>query len=364
MLKFISCSFLVMGMLHADPRVLYVDNTAPNGGDGSYAHPFNTLQNAETASGFGDTIFVSVGDGSSNGMNQGIVLKDNQNLMGSGFPLITNTSGVAVELADYNQVTGIHIDSSKSWGIHGSGINGAFIANNSITHSQHDGGIGIFDGAGQIQITKTTLSGSGGKTVGIHIESKGYTATDALVKWNIINNYDEGVEIYGYKNSSIVSEVSFNDISGTASGGVDVESFDQNYSTASILNNTVHDNSSNGIIAYSGSNLHSIISNNIVTGNTLEGIVVSTGNRGKHVSFNEKNILLRNGGQAGFLAETSLLLIPGDVMCLHLNNNESDTGYQLINYLGETFYFEVPNTNVGTINTKGIIKQVGPGYCQ
>ena len=361
-----TCALMLLGMelSAADPRVLYVDNTAPNGGNGSYAQPFNNLQDASTASGPGDTIFVSVGDGTSNGMNQGIVLKDSQNLMGSGFPLITNVNGVAVELANYNQVTGIHIDGSQSWGIHGASIDGAFIANNSINHSQKDGGIGIFDCSGQIQVTKTTLIGSGGKTVGIHIESKNYTATEPLLQWNIINNFDEGIEIYGYQHSSIASQILSNDVSATTSAGIDVESFDTNISNATIQNNTVHDNSSNGIYTSSYSQLKSTLLNNVVTGNSAEGIAVSTEKNGRHVCFAEQNIMINNGGQAGFLAETSLNLFQGDVLCLHLNNNESDTGYQLTNYIGDTFFFEVPNTNIGTINTKGNIKQVGPGYCQ
>lgn len=360
----ITCSLLLLGIAHADPRVIYVDNTGKAGGNGSYSNPFNTLKEAELASGPWDTIFVSVGDGTTSGMDEGVVLKEGQNLMGSGFPVITNTQGTAVELASYNQVTGVHIMGSKSWAIHGSGINGAFIANTSISEPKKDGGIGIFDGSGPIQITKTTLTGGVKKTVGIHLESTGYTATDALIKWNIINNFDEGVEVYGYKNSSITSEILYNDVSHTSSGGIDIHSFDQSYSTATIENNTIHDNGSNGIIATSESNLKSAISKNWVSGCKMEGIAVYTKNSGRHVASVTNNLFEKNGGQAGFLAETSKSIFQLDTLCLQLNGNESDTGYQLTNHFVDSFYLEVPNTNIGTVQTSGQIKQVGPGYCQ
>lgn len=363
MLK-VSIMLMALGSLAADPRVIYVDNTASDWGNGTYSKPYNTLRDAETASGPGDTLFILVGDGTTYGMDQGIVLKDNQVLIGSGFPQITNSNGPAVELANYNQVTGLHIEGADSWGIHGAGINGAFIANNSINNSQNNGGIGIFNGSGTIQITKTTLNGAGGNTVGIHIESSGYTATNALLQWNIIDNVESGIQIYGYKNSSIVSEISFNDISSTTTVGIDVESLDQNVSTTSILNNTVHDNYANGILTFSRSNLHTTALNNVVSNNAKEGMVASTSSMGHQVCFLEQNAFESNGGVGGFYAHTSLNLLPGDVLCLHLNKNSSDTGYQLTNYLGDSFYYEVPNTNVGTVHTTGIIKQVGPGYCQ
>ncbi|MCI0381626.1 MAG: inverse autotransporter beta domain-containing protein [Chlamydiae bacterium] len=68
---------------------IFVDNTA--GSDGTFESPFNTLLAAQNASKIGDIIYVFPGDGTSTGMNNGIILKNNQSLVGSGFALDVST---------------------------------------------------------------------------------------------------------------------------------------------------------------------------------------------------------------------------------------------------------------------------------
>ena len=59
-------------------RVWFVNNAAPDRGDGSREAPFQRLKEAEAVSGPGDTLFVFAGDGSDAGLDEGIVLKDGQ----------------------------------------------------------------------------------------------------------------------------------------------------------------------------------------------------------------------------------------------------------------------------------------------
>jgi large repetitive protein len=68
-------------------RVWYVQNTAAPGGLGRSGDPFDTLVEAQNASSMGDTIYVFTGDGTTNGQNAGIILKDNQRLIGEGVQL-------------------------------------------------------------------------------------------------------------------------------------------------------------------------------------------------------------------------------------------------------------------------------------
>ena len=110
----------------------FVNNTSHS--NGTFESPFNTLIDAQNASGPGQTIYVFSGDGTSAGMNQGITLKDGQSLLGSGtpqtfpttngvftvspltsqMPIINNVMnvplGAAVVLAERTQVSGIHFD--------------------------------------------------------------------------------------------------------------------------------------------------------------------------------------------------------------------------------------------------------------
>ena len=73
----------------APQEVLNVDNTAAAGGDGSAERPFSTLSDAEAAASQHTIIYVSRGDGTSTGQNQGITLdKKKQQLLGSGVNFI------------------------------------------------------------------------------------------------------------------------------------------------------------------------------------------------------------------------------------------------------------------------------------
>lgn len=108
-------------------RILFVDNCCP-GGMGSFESPFATLKEAEAASLPGDIIYVFAGNGFPDGMDEGIILQDNQRLIGSAvsfevcdicvpacspccYPVITNIDGpIAIELANCNEVAGFIIE--------------------------------------------------------------------------------------------------------------------------------------------------------------------------------------------------------------------------------------------------------------
>ena len=66
-----------------DPYVVwFVDNTSHS--LGTYESPFNTLVDAQNNSNPNDIIYVFPGDGTDNGMNAGIALKNGQQLFGAG----------------------------------------------------------------------------------------------------------------------------------------------------------------------------------------------------------------------------------------------------------------------------------------
>ena len=113
------------------PMVWHVDNSVgPIGtGDGRNVSPFTRLKDVETApvTGTGDTIMVAQGDGTSTGYNEGIVLKDNQLLLGDvapGPPTLTNPGGDAITLANGNTVTSIQVVSPSGAGISANGVSG------------------------------------------------------------------------------------------------------------------------------------------------------------------------------------------------------------------------------------------------
>lgn len=118
-------------------RVWYVDNTAPEGGDGSLVAPFTSLRRAERAADVGDTLYVFRGDGTSRGLDEGVRLRPYQRLVGSGValevpgqealpagepPLLAAREGAVVELADRSGVAGIALgDGGAAVGVRGAG---------------------------------------------------------------------------------------------------------------------------------------------------------------------------------------------------------------------------------------------------
>ena len=69
----------------APQEILFVDNSAANGGDGSNENPFNRLADAENAASAHTIIYVRSGDGTRSNQDRGITLnKEGQQLIGSG----------------------------------------------------------------------------------------------------------------------------------------------------------------------------------------------------------------------------------------------------------------------------------------
>lgn len=122
-------------------QVWYVRNDEAAGGDGTSDNPFDTLAEAETASGAGDTVYVFDGDDSATGLSTGYQLDDGERLIGEhagvsldvdgGGPLVSHTlhpgtpgarptlaatDEDVVTLASGNVVRGLQLDKAGAGG--------------------------------------------------------------------------------------------------------------------------------------------------------------------------------------------------------------------------------------------------------
>ena len=85
------------------PSVWFIDNTAPAGGNGTQANPFNSIAAFNAAQGTangpdaGDTIYLREGTGTYTEAD-GINLANGQTLIGAGQNLVVN--GVTIETGD------------------------------------------------------------------------------------------------------------------------------------------------------------------------------------------------------------------------------------------------------------------------
>jgi len=146
-------------------RVWYVNNSGLNG-TGRSSQPFNNLLSAQTASAVNDYIYVHAGAGTYAG---GIVLKNNQKLIGNGVALVVSsytlngagarpTIGTGVTLASGNLVTGLNV-ASAGLGIAGSLSNGGTISQ--VDVSGGSDGISLTSPSGTFTISTVVLTPGG-----------------------------------------------------------------------------------------------------------------------------------------------------------------------------------------------------------
>ncbi len=283
-------------------NVYHVDNTADVAyGNGTVETPFATLLDAENASAADDIIFVQEGDGTTHGMDRGIVLKDGQLLLGDGVrhlipiqngqyhilcndldgnrPRITNVGGNdVVTLANRNTVRGLVILGN---GTAGNGISGnAFPAGPPITDGIIEDnfisgailhGVSLNTIAGDWTFARNEIRENGFD--GINIVDACDPASTFLFEDNVVNangrdgihfeNYDgtsftflrnttsfngrDGVRMEGFKNTSgngadflFASHIA----SGNAGDGIHIE--DAN-GDLRIVNSIFQGNSGDGI---------------------------------------------------------------------------------------------------------------------
>ena len=130
----ITCILLTAGpTATAHAANWYVKATAMSGGNGTKDMPFDSLADAEAASGAGDTIFI-LQSHSRVILDGGIALKPDQKLIGLGPDVrivpdnaaaarITNsTGGDIVQLSTGNEITGIHFKDMSRDAISGIGV--------------------------------------------------------------------------------------------------------------------------------------------------------------------------------------------------------------------------------------------------
>ncbi len=175
-------------------RVWYVKNNQTPGGLGRSTDPFDTLSEARTASSAGDTIYVFYGSGNTTGQDAGIMLKNNQRLIGAGvaltvpvqvnggpnptpllaaglMPLIKNAAGSGVSIVSGSaEVSGLNIAAT------GSAIDATYST-----------------GGGTLTIQKNNISAAGAK--GINVSPISIGSVTVKVTDNSITSTGNGFEM-------------------------------------------------------------------------------------------------------------------------------------------------------------------------
>lgn len=258
-------------------NVIHVDNAAAAGGNGTAEHPFKTLAAAQAASAVNDIIYVHRGTGTTAGYDTGIVLKNNQMLLGSGNsyviqttevgpfllkaldrsgPDISNPNGAAITLANNDRVGGMTI-SEANVGILGNGITNTLLEQNTVFGGLIDG-IQLNNSAGTIDIVNNSIK----------------------------QNAQDGIHLVG---GTATFNVAGNTVDSNIRNGI---FFDNAHGTATVDNNKLGSNGRGnwgGVqIAQTSGEMDAEIKNNTIQYNT-EGIYINATGAGTVVNANIHN---------------------------------------------------------------------------
>ncbi|MBX7066083.1 MAG: inverse autotransporter beta domain-containing protein [Parachlamydiales bacterium] len=176
---------------------VFVDNTSSS--NGTYESPYHSLAQAQDNSSPNDIIYVFPGNGTTTGMDSGIILKENQKFWGSGVshllqisdgtinippqttssPTITNTNidteGNAVTLAANNSVSGFRIVSAIHDAIYGTDQQNLEISSCTFENNQTFAIESSFNGNASISITNNQFLNN---VNGIFLDLKGTSIVD------------------------------------------------------------------------------------------------------------------------------------------------------------------------------------------
>lgn len=288
-------------------NVIHVNNTNEGVENGSAERPFNTLAEAEAAAGANDLIYVHRGNGTTSGMDAGIIIDDpGQMLIGSG--------------------TNLALDNNRLNLPSGTRLNRPVVAASLAPNITNASGNGINVSADDVFISGLNVTGSSGHNlfadssdnlIIFDNEFSNASANGALITHSLAGSYDllvsknkftsntvHGLQISNSGSGSIISLVSknFTALNGTDGMEVSNGTFSNNPGGSheiSFVDNEYHKNGRFGAYVNSlgGSRVMNInFSENLVSENVGTGLFVTTYNSADSYVIFDKNFLSDNGG--------------------------------------------------------------------
>lgn len=328
--------------------VHHVDNNSAAGtGDGSVKRPFGTLSDAPPGA---DIVFVHHnatdlnGDPILAGYDTGITLLDNQRLLGQGTehlftelnlgvltlpgndggppPIITNTAGDVVTLANNNEVSGFQIGAPAPNDPAGNGIFGVGITDFNINRNtiQNAGlaGISLTDASGTGSITGNTINTN--TLENIVISNTGVAPLTLNIEDNDVRASLAGIVVRGDA-SDISATILNNDVSNNSNNGLELLAANGGVFDATLTGNVANSNGGNGIQATADNGtLNLTMQDNSASLNTADGLNLATQNNGQiNLVAGDNNFSSNLGNGFNLLADSGLVNL--DVQFNTMNNN-------------------------------------------
>ncbi len=379
---------------HEDLFIVFVNNTAPTGGDGTAEAPFNTLLAAQNNSAPNEMIYVYAGTGTPLGMNSGILLQDYQWLQGSGLPFLVFTSyglseipaqttnwptinslsGNTVTLANNNIVKGFNIF-SKGHGISGSNISNVQCSYNKLSGSTDfdiafNNVAGNISLIGNVSLSQNGLSLSTSSDANLTIQENHFlNAVPATASPPTPGSQNINLLFSNHSNSTAL--IALNEFAFCQDGSI-ITTRDIARLTLSFDGNDIHDIQASApyalrFTAISNSTLLAAIQENLCESPTAHGLDFLTSASANTLFYVLNNTGTYTASESGypfyFAVNTTA------TSTLSLQNNVADSnGYYLSNSSTSTFNVSssdlsisgVEAVNSGTITTSGIITFISP----
>jgi hypothetical protein len=208
-------------------RIWYVHNDPGTAGDaGDSADPVDTLLEAETKSSAGDYIYVFEGDGTNDGMDAGITLKDGQKLLGErldlvvgGTTLVDGNGTKRPEISDSNDTVSVLANTANGnrTGIEIRGVQLSSTGGSAIDLTSAD--------AANLEATihDVVITGTGALQEGIDVNA-GSTGTATLaIHNNILAALGTAIDVQRTAGTAYITDFANNAVSGNTTGtGVNV----------------------------------------------------------------------------------------------------------------------------------------------
>ena len=269
-------------------RVIHVDNSNAQPGDGTKENPFNTLKSAEAALQDNDVLYVNHGTGNSTGMDQGIIInRNNIQMIGSGSNFVYD-SGKFTTYGTQQPVSGTIIAAASF----------APVITNMQTRTLEDNGVGILVTADNAMISGVSVNGSRGNGIMVQASGAGHVINNVTID-NVSSNSNlrRGILVFATNGGTIVNatvrnSTSNNNLTSGVGRGIEIRADGGTINNAVIQGNITQGNIQNALVA---STLNSglinsvIFENNIATGNTGAGITIGSSSLGYI-----KNAVIRN----------------------------------------------------------------------
>jgi predicted outer membrane repeat protein len=295
----------VLNTSGTEQRILYVDNTAQANGTGTKENPFNTLATAQAALHANDILYVNRGDGTTTGMDQGIVIdKANVQLIGSGSALT------------YGGYTLINAGQSPA-------------ITNIQTSTDDYTGNAVYAYGGNITIAGLTLNGAQGNGVFVLANAGKNFSNVTVTNITSSNNLKQGIVI-GSDNAAIdIMSVTYSTVSNNIQAGINLYTVNAGRAGTMLVENNTANTNGGGIVAqgYTNSIIGSIIvQNNIANNNTTHAIAsyIRSGTKTDYLLYENNTALNNIGHEINLSPSNTDSLIKEAVIRGNLTSNNQD----------------------------------------